>query len=90
MGASQLIIIVRQLSGFFLIRISVVTVTDLTDVRQRSTNQLTRFFMIGIRVGDKFINSFVKEVPINRNQSIDWQNKSVDWFPYDRDPRHEE
>ena len=24
-----------------------------------------------------------------RNQSIDLQNKSMDWFPYDRDIRHE-
>ena len=34
-------------------------------------------------------NSFITEVPIYRNQSILLQSKSVDWFQYDRDLRHE-
>ena len=29
------------------------------------------------------------EVPIYRNQSIDFESKLVDWFPYDRDLGHE-
>ena len=33
-------------------------------------------------------NSFVKEVPSYRNQSIDLLCKSMDWFLYDRDLRH--
>ena len=35
------------------------------------------------------INSFLTEVRINRNQSIGVQNKSMDWFLYDKDLRHE-
>ena len=36
------------------------------------------------------INSFMAEVPIiYRNQSIDLQSKSMGWFLYDRDLRHE-
>ena len=35
------------------------------------------------------INSFMTEVPRYRNQSIDLLSKSVDWFLYDRDLRHE-
>ena len=29
------------------------------------------------------------EVPINKKQSIDFQSKSMDWFLYDRELRHE-
>ena len=35
------------------------------------------------------INSFMTEISIYRDQSIDLQSKSVDWFLYDRDLRHE-
>ena len=35
------------------------------------------------------INSFMTEVPRYRNQSIGLLSKSVDWFLYDRDLRHE-
>ena len=35
------------------------------------------------------LNSFMTESLSNRNQSIDLQSKSMDWFLYDRDLRHE-
>ena len=35
------------------------------------------------------INSFMTEISIYGDQSIDLQSKSVDWFLYDRDLRHE-
>ena len=35
------------------------------------------------------LNSFMMEVPTYRNQPIDLQSKSVDWFLYDRDLRYE-
>ena len=35
------------------------------------------------------LKSFLKEVPIIRNQSIDLLCKSMDWFLYDRSLRHE-
>ena len=35
------------------------------------------------------INSLMTEAPIIRNQSIDLQTKSIDWFLYDRDLRYE-
>ena len=37
----------------------------------------------------KLINSFMKEVLSCRNQSINLQNKSIDWFLCDRDLRQE-
>ena len=36
-----------------------------------------------------FINSFIKQAPVYRNQSIDMQSKSMDCFLYERDLRHE-
>ena len=38
---------------------------------------------------NKPFNSFMTEVPVYRNQSIDLQRKSMDWFLYDRDLHHE-
>ena len=36
------------------------------------------------------VNSFMTEaVLLSRNQSIDLQSKSMDWFPYDNGRRHE-
>ena len=37
----------------------------------------------------KCIKSFMTEVPTHRNQSIDLLRKSMDWFIYDKDLRHE-
>ena len=34
-------------------------------------------------------SSFMTEAVIYRNQSIDWQSKSTDWFLYDNGLRHE-
>ena len=39
-------------------------------------------------MGEEHLN-FMKEIPFIRNQSIDFQSKSMEWFLYDRDPRHE-
>ena len=36
-----------------------------------------------------FINSFMTEVPIIKNQSIDLLLKSMDWFLYDRELHHQ-
>ena len=38
---------------------------------------------------EEHLNSFMMEVPFIKNQSIDLQSKSMDWFLYDRDLRHE-
>ena len=35
------------------------------------------------------LNPFMTEADIIRNQSIDLQRKSMDWFLYDIDLRHE-
>ena len=40
-------------------------------------------------MGEEHLNSFMMEVPFIRNQSIDLQSKSMDWFLSDRDLRHE-
>ena len=48
------------------------------------TLQVTKLYKIY-----RTINSFMTEVPINRNQSIDLLCKSMDWFLYDIDLRHE-
>ena len=38
----------------------------------------------------QLLNSFMTEVPIiYRNLPIDLESKSMDWFLYDRDLRHE-
>ena len=38
----------------------------------------------------RIINSFMMEIPLSyRIQSIDLQRKSMDWFLYDMDVRHE-
>ena len=38
---------------------------------------------------EEHLNFFMTEVPFLRNQSIDLQSKSMNWFLYDRDLRHE-
>ena len=40
-------------------------------------------------VDEECLESFMTEVPIIRNHSIDFQNKSVDWFLYYKNLRHE-
>ena len=42
-----------------------------------------------LRPKSKEINSFRTEVPTYRNRSIDLLYKSMDWFLFDRDLRHE-
>ena len=46
-------------------------------------NSLDSFFFSNI------INIFMTEVPSNRNNWIDLLSKSIDWFVYDRDLRHQ-
>ena len=42
-----------------------------------------------IEGGNHFIDSLMTESLLHRNQSIDLQSKTMDWFLYDRDLRHE-
>ena len=42
-----------------------------------------------MHVDEERPESFMTEVPIYRNQSIDLQNKLMDWFLYDKILRHE-
>ena len=46
-----------------------------------------KFWKISMKIY-QVINSFMTEVSIYRNQPIDMQGKSMDWFLYDRDLRH--
>ena len=40
-------------------------------------------------MSEKRRNSFMKDVLIIRNQSINFQSRSMDWFLYDKDFPHE-
>ena len=39
---------------------------------------------------ERYLNSLMMEIHIILNKSTDLQSKSMDWFLYDRDLRHEE
>ena len=55
-------------------------------IRQKSFNKL--LWVMTSNASDTLTLSWQRWIPY-RNQSIDLQNKSIDWFLYDRDLRHE-
>ena len=61
----------------------------LTEIKK--ANSALRHVRTDLRsmVSEGRLNSFMTDVLIIKNQSINMQSKSMDWFLYDRDHPHE-
>ena len=68
---------------------------SLTSLKKKTENKKTKSCIATSRlrllvyVDEERLECFMTEVSIIRNHSIDLQNKSIDWFLYDKNLRHE-